>query len=172
MHAPKRAAGDDFLHLAVVDAVAVLMTYDSLHARFANEVAHREELVACESDRLFKGDQFRARLDPELDHVQAHGRWRAEAENVGPHGERERTGVAARRHRPQFGQGVLQACRVTARKADQFKTRVGLEERGVVQPALAQADDENAIDIHLDVTYPIRGTTPLASQRGVKTSRQ
>src|SRR5205814_7388612 len=40
VHTAERAAGRDLLHLAIVDTVTMLMTYDGLDAGFVNEVAH------------------------------------------------------------------------------------------------------------------------------------
>ena len=145
VHAAERATGDDLLHLAVMDPVTMLMAHHGLDARFANAVAHREQLVARESDGFLQRDQLRAAIEAELDHAEAHVRRGAKAKDVGLRGKRERAGVAAGRHIAQFVQSVLQALRVTAGNAGQFEARIGLEERGVVQAALAHADNEDAV---------------------------
>src|SRR5439155_9639511 len=117
---------------AIVDAVTVLVAYDGLHAGLADEIAHRKKFGARKRDGFLKGDQLRAAVDAELDHVEAHARRRAEAEDFRLRRKGQRTGIAAGRSVAQFAQRVLQARRVTARNTDQLEARVGLEERGVV----------------------------------------
>ena len=68
-------------------------------------------------------------------------------------GEREEcrvepASVAAGRHVAQFVQRALQPRRIATGNADQLEARVSLEERGMVQAALAQTDDENAVASH------------------------
>ena len=82
VHAAERTAGNDLLHLAIMDAVTMLMAHHGLDAGFANAVAHLEQLLAREGDGFLERDQLRAALDAELDHVQAHVRRRAKAEDV------------------------------------------------------------------------------------------
>src|SRR5213592_145826 len=84
VYSAERAAGDDLLHLAVVEAVTMLVAYHRLHARLADEVAHRKKLRARERNRFLEGYQPGATFKAKLDHVEPHGRRRAEAKDIWP----------------------------------------------------------------------------------------
>ena len=148
VHTTQRAADDNLLHLAIVDPITVLVAHDRLHAGFADKLAHRKKFGARERDGFLESDQLGAALDPQLEQVEPYVGWCAEAENFGFRGERERTGITARRHLTQFAQRALQTRRIAARYADQLKARIGLEESSVMQAPLAHADDEHSKTFH------------------------
>src|SRR6266404_9484737 len=121
----------------------MLIPHHRLHAWLVELVTNVKKFRARQRDRFLEGNQLRAALDANFDHAQARVRRRTKAKYVGSLRTRERAGVAAARDIAELSQRALQPRRVAARNADQLETRIGLKERGMVQPALAQAGDED-----------------------------
>src|SRR5579872_449952 len=144
VNAAERTAGNDFLYLAVVLAVTMLMADDSFYSGVGQELLHFHAFTAIESDRLLEGDQPRAGFDADTNHIRAQLGKSAEAEDVGLDGgsdlERIGSGRAA-----ELRSGCLETSLVDVADAGYFEASVRLKSEGMVHSALPHAHDYDTI---------------------------
>src|SRR5579872_414173 len=137
-------AGYDFLYLAVVLAVTMLMADDSFYARCSEEILHFHAFAAVECDRLLEGDQARAGFNANANHFRAQLGKSAEAEDVGLDGGGDLKSIVACRA-AKFGSGCFETGLVDVADAGYFEASIGLEGEGMVHSALTHAHDYDTI---------------------------
>ena len=148
VEAPKRAGGDDFLHLLKVGAVFDLMAHHRPDARLPAQFHDFRGFLEGSGHRLFVGDQPAAGLDAQADHRKPHGRRRAKAEDVWLDLSQHlgRVEIFFRIAR-KLGRGV-QSLAVPPREGDDIEAPVFVERLGVDFPALAGPVDGDGVFFH------------------------
>src|SRR6266571_3690443 len=146
MDAPERSAVDDFLHLAVVLAITVLVAHHRLDPGGPDRLADFDRFVHRKRHGFLVGDQLGATIDPYLDKPQPNIRRRAETEDVGADFPRYRGRIGRDPRVSQFCRRLLQTGAISRGDGGELKARVFVESRGVVLSALPHSDNNDFVD--------------------------
>ena len=145
VYAAEGAAGGDLLDLAVVDAVAVLVTDHGFDAGIIKQLLDFHAFAAGQGDGLFKSDQLGTALNAGFDQGSPEVGQGTETENIRFDLAGKGCGVGAGLGIAQLLGCGFQACRIDVAEAGDLETGIGMEGRGMVQPAFAHANHHDFV---------------------------